>query len=241
MPFTSRLFTPSRFSAFLLICFLSGKAQPPKMMAFDYIDLYKEEAIKQMMLHHIPASVILAQAIFESGCGKSELAMRSNNHFGIKCHRTWVGDTVLKNDDTNDECFRKYVRVQDSYADHSLFLRTRIRYLPLFDLPLTDYKGWCRGLKEAGYATYPGYAMELIRIIEANQLNQLDAAEIMHPKALKGRPEPTLKKSHLGARQRDLTKLAEADLLFADERDIVIRSLRLLPNDRHGRHAAVKK
>jgi flagellum-specific peptidoglycan hydrolase FlgJ len=211
------------------------------MMAFDYIDLYKNEAVKQMLLHRIPASVILAQAIFESGCGKSELAQRSNNHFGIKCHQAWIGDTVVKSDDTDDECFRKYVRVQDSYADHSRFLRTRVRYLQLFDLPLTDYRGWCRGLKLAGYATFPTYAEELIRIIEANQLYKLDAVEELTPKTLKPRPEPTLKRSPLRARCTNLVLLAETDLLFSDERDIVVRSLRLLPEDRRERQVMARK
>jgi flagellum-specific peptidoglycan hydrolase FlgJ len=199
------------------------------MVAYEYIDAYKDLAIGQMNLHRIPASVILAQAIFESGYGHSELAKRSNNHFGIKCHLSWIGDTVLKSDDKLNECFRKYDQVRDSYTDHSLFLKSRPWYAQLFRLELTDYKGWCRGLKEAGYATHTHYAEELIRIIEQNQLYLFDGVEQLAPKSCAVNSWPRIRQSKPFSEKISIGDLARHDLLFSDEDDIVISSLRLLP------------
>ncbi|MGZ4088938.1 MAG: glycoside hydrolase family 73 protein, partial [Bacteroidia bacterium] len=139
-----------------------------------YIEKFKEDAVKEMYLHHIPASIVLAQAMFESDNGLSELARNASNHFGIKCKKEWGGDSYLKDDDEQKECFRKYDNVLDSYSDHSLFLMSRPRYAFLFDIPLNDYKAWCLGLKEAGYATDPMYAIRLITIIELYKLYELD-------------------------------------------------------------------
>src|SRR5688572_7895388 len=180
MPHTSAVI--ARLSPLLLL-FTSLHAQPPRFQFYQYIDAHAAEAVHQMALYKIPASVILAQAIFESGSGNSELARRSNNHFGIKCHVQWSGDTVIKHDDMLDECFRRYKSIEESYTDHSLFIVTRRWYAPLFKLPITDYKSWCRGLKQAGYATYPGYAEELIRIIERAKLYELDGVEKLQPKS----------------------------------------------------------
>jgi LysM repeat protein len=121
----------------------------------------------------VPASITLAQALLESEDGNSLLATEANNHFGIKC-ADWTGPTFTKDDDARDECFRKYKSVLESYDDHSNFLRTRERYAALFTLESTDYKGWAKGLKKAGYATNPQYAERLIKIIEDNQLQLLD-------------------------------------------------------------------
>jgi flagellum-specific peptidoglycan hydrolase FlgJ len=211
------------------------------MVAYEYIDAYKDLAIGQMNLHRIPASVILAQAIFESGYGHSELAKRSNNHFGIKCHLTWIGDTVLKSDDKINECFRKYDEVRDSYTDHSLFLKSRPWYAQLFRLELTDYKGWCRGLKEAGYATHPQYAEELIRIIEQNQLYVFDGAEHLQPKTCTVNSWPRIRLSKHGSERISLRDLAQNDLLFGDEHDIVIRSLKLLPSQKTDEKIVARK
>ena len=131
-----------------------------------YIDQYKDLAIKKMYEYKIPASITLAQGIFESACGTSRLATYGNNHFGIKCHKDWTGDTLKVDDDELQECFRKYETVEDSYSDHSLFLTTRQRYAQLFKLDIMDYKAWARGLKAAGYATNPQYADRLIGLIE---------------------------------------------------------------------------
>lgn len=143
------------------------------MSRSHYIEMYKDEAIYQMKKYKIPASITLAQGILESANGNSELAQKSNNHFGIKCHTDWEGERVYHDDDKNDECFRKYDNVRDSYDDHSEFL-LKPRYADLFTFSLTDYKAWARGLKKAGYATNPKYAKHLIKIIEENDLHQFD-------------------------------------------------------------------
>jgi len=142
----------------------------------QYIDQYKDIAIEQMQRWKIPASITLAQGIFESGAGQSELTLRSNNHFGIKCHG-WTGRTVYKDDDAKNECFRAYDSAFDSFEDHSRFLATGQRYRSLFSLKTTDYKGWARGLKAAGYATNPQYANRLIELIQLYKLYELDTAK----------------------------------------------------------------
>ncbi len=145
-----------------------------KITVEEYISLYKDLAVKEMKNYRIPASITLAQGILESENGNSPLALEANNHFGIKCHKEWTGKTYIHDDDIKDECFRKYAKVEDSYRDHSEFLTTRDRYKSLFDLDITDYKGWAYGLKQAGYATNPRYPEILIRIIEENGLTELD-------------------------------------------------------------------
>ena len=141
----------------------------------QYIAQYKDCAIEQMLKWKIPASITLAQALLESSAGQSSLATRGNNHFGIKCHG-WTGRTIYRNDDAPNECFRAYDSPFDSYEDHSRFLSNGQRYRNLFSLKLTDYKGWARGLKAAGYATSPTYAQSLITIIETYNLAQYDKA-----------------------------------------------------------------
>lgn len=140
----------------------------------NYINNYKDEAIAQMKQYKIPASITLAQGLLESAAGRSNLAMASNNHFGIKCHTTWTGARVYADDDVAGECFRKYNTVLESYNDHSLFLLNNKRYSSLFNLSTTDYKGWAKGLKAAGYATAPKYAEQLINLIETYNLAQFD-------------------------------------------------------------------
>jgi len=140
----------------------------------NYIDKYKVIAVKKMLDHGIPASITLSQGILESGAGKSKLAMQANNHFGIKCHVGWSGDTYFMDDDKANECFRKYAKAEDSFEDHSLFLTTRSRYAFLFEIPVTKYKDWAHGLKKAGYATNPKYAHLLIKVIEDNKLYEFD-------------------------------------------------------------------
>ena len=141
---------------------------------YAYIEKYKEPAINKMYEYKIPASITIAQGIFESACGMSHLAKDGNNHFGIKCHKEWEGDTILIDDDELQECFRKYASVEESFNDHSLFLKTRPRYSTLFDLDVMDYAGWAKGLKAAGYATNPEYANRLIRLIETYHIARLD-------------------------------------------------------------------
>lgn len=139
-----------------------------------YVEQYKDVAMEKMKQYKIPASITLAQGIFESACGKSRLATEGNNHFGIKCHENWVGDTILIDDDELQECFRKYDSVAASYTDHSLFLTTRKRYANLFALDILDYPAWARTLKADGYATNPQYADRLISLIERFNIARLD-------------------------------------------------------------------
>lgn len=145
----------------------------------EFIQKYKHIAIREMERTGIPASITLAQGIFESGCGSSELSRQANNHFGIKCH-DWIGETYHMDDDAEDECFRKYESPEQSWIDHSEFLTSRPRYAGLFKLSATDYKAWAKGLKAAGYATNPHYAEKLIKIIEEEQLYQYDH-KVKHP------------------------------------------------------------
>ena len=139
----------------------------------DYFERYHEVAIEQMVMHRIPASITLAQGVLESAAGRSELAVKGNNHFGIKCNG-WTGRKTYHDDDERNECFRAYGSAYESYEDHSRFLTGSPRYQKLFQLKLTDYKGWAKGLKACGYATSPTYAKKLIQIIELYELYQYD-------------------------------------------------------------------
>jgi flagellum-specific peptidoglycan hydrolase FlgJ len=144
-------------------------------IVLKYIDDFKGIAKSNMVQYGIPASITLAQGILESGCGTGSLSQKANNHFGIKCHKEWTGPSVRHDDDSAQECFRKYEHASESYRDHSLFLTSRSRYDGLFALGKDDYKAWAKGLKAAGYATDPKYPDKLISLIERYQLNQYDA------------------------------------------------------------------
>ncbi len=150
-----------------------------KMTRPEYVEKYKDIAIKEMLENGIPASITLAQGLLESDAGNSALAMYANNHFGIKCHEDWKGESYIQDDDTKDECFRRYKMAEESFDDHSTFLKTRGRYAFLFDLRKTDFKGWAEGLHDAGYATDPTYASRLVKIIEDNKLYQYDRMQEM--------------------------------------------------------------
>ncbi|MBI3141316.1 MAG: LysM peptidoglycan-binding domain-containing protein [Bacteroidetes bacterium] len=160
---------------------LSASVALGKITPEEYIASYKQIAIDEMHRAGIPASITLAQGYLESGCGNSELAVKANNHFGIKCHTDWKGDAFYIEDDDYDEngelkksCFRVYRNAEESYVDHSDFLTGRSRYAFLFELRTSDYKGWAHGLKKAGYATNPKYGDLLISIIERYGLQQYD-------------------------------------------------------------------
>lgn len=146
-------------------------AQTTQELYTAYIQQYYPIAQEQQRLYGVPACITLAQGLLESGAGRSPLAQKANNHFGIKCAGDWTGNTYHQDDDTKDECFRKYKKVEDSYKDHALFLQ-RPRYTELFALQVTDYKGWAHGLKRCGYATDPAYAGKLIKLIEDYNLMQ---------------------------------------------------------------------
>ncbi len=164
-----------RITSLLLVLVVSfaAKSQMMHTAYLEYIQSYSPIAMEQQKLHNIPASIKLAQGLLESAAGKSRLSQMSNNHFGIKCH-DWTGQSVRFDDDAKQECFRKYPTVRDSYEDHSLFLTTRSRYVSLFKLEPTDYRGWAFGLKAAGYATDPNYAQKLIKLIEDYDLHKFD-------------------------------------------------------------------
>lgn len=155
-----------------------------EMTREEYIAAYAPLAIRQQKEYGIPASIKMAQGIIESRYGNSDLSRRSNNHFGIKCKSNWVGDTVRYDDDARQECFRRYGCIEDSYRDHSEFLKNSPRYEKLFRLNPKDYKGWAHGLKECGYATAPHYASALIKCIEDYELYLLDEGE--YPSYLAG-------------------------------------------------------
>ena len=140
----------------------------------DYINTYKDLAISEMKRTGIPASITLAQGMIESDCGRSSLAREGNNHFGIKCHDNWKGPTIRHNDERRNECFRKYRKPEESFYDHSDFLKSEKRYRFLFNIEPTDFKSWAHGLKKAGYATNPDYANMLIKTIEENNLWYFD-------------------------------------------------------------------
>jgi flagellum-specific peptidoglycan hydrolase FlgJ len=152
---------------------LSLKAQPSVNL---YIETWRNECILQMEKYGIPASITMAQGILESASGTSDLAIQAKNHFGIKCHNDWDGKKFFKDDDKKDECFRVYDEAQQSFEDHSLFLK-RPRYESLFQLDPTDYKSWAHGLKQCGYATNPKYPQLLIDLIEKHDLYVLDQGQ----------------------------------------------------------------
>lgn len=158
----------------LLCLFALSLVAQNRLKPYDeYIAKYAEIACNQQKIHGVPASITLAQGLLESGAGNSSLAQRSNNHFGIKCHTSWTGDTVVFFDDGVNSCFRKYQKPEESFSDHSKFLVQGRRYASLFLLDVNDYKSWAIGLKAAGYATDPSYASKLIRIIETYGLDKI--------------------------------------------------------------------
>ena len=166
------------FCLLFFIATLAEAATQRKIPSYEkYIKTYSALAIEQQKKYKIPASITLAQGLLESGAGQSDLARRSNSHFGIKCHSDWRGGRVYHDDDLRGECFRKYKRVEDSYEDHSKFLK-RSRYDRLFQLKITDYKGWARGLQKCGYATDRAYANKLIKVIEDYELYRYDTGKV---------------------------------------------------------------
>jgi len=181
-------------SLIMLISFSEISSQ--NLTRKQYITKYSSLAVKQMRQYKIPASITLAQGILESNNGNSKLALKANNHFGIKCHG-WEGKKIFEDDDKKNECFRKYKSPLESFKDHSLFLNKYSRYAFLFDYKITDYKSWARGLKKAGYATNKKYPELLIKIIEDNKLNIYDDKDVeiefisrirniyMHPNRIK--------------------------------------------------------
>ena len=185
-----------------------------KLTREQYINKYKDVAIKQMHKYKIPASITLAQGCLESADGNSVLARKANNHFGIKCHNNWKGKKFKHDDDKRRECFRKYKNALESYTDHSKFLTSRSRYNSLFDLPITDYKGWAHGLKAAGYATNPKYATLLIDIIEEYKLYKYDSKKGQKKSRKEKKQE---KKSSKNSKENSVV-VAKGDTLYSISR-----------------------
>jgi len=190
---------------------LAKKSPNLNKYTLTYIKKYAPLAVLKMHEFKIPASITLAQGILESGNGRSNLASKSNNHFGIKCHRGWTGERVYHDDDKKDDCFRKYDYVEHSYNDHSKFLTGRKRYAFLFKLRKTDYKGWAKGLKKAGYATDKKYPKKLIKIIQTYQLFAFDKVrkkDIKRYKSGKRKPVVVVAKTKVSANtKKNLRKL----------------------------------
>lgn len=155
--------------------YLHAESQKTLSTYQKYINTYSDLAVKKQKEFGIPASITLAQGILESGAGQSVLAKNANNHFGIKCH-DWKGSIIYHDDDKKGECFRKYTHAEESYSDHSRFLKDRSRYADLFKLNVKDYKGWAKGLQKCGYATDKAYANKLIKLIEDYELYHFDSA-----------------------------------------------------------------
>jgi flagellum-specific peptidoglycan hydrolase FlgJ len=183
-------------------------------MVLDYINQYKDVAKGNMNQYGIPASIILGQGILESGAGTGPLSMLANNHFGIKCHKEWTGPSVAYDDDSEQECFRKYEQPSESYRDHALFLTSRDRYAFLFELDKHDYAGWARGLKAAGYATDPKYPDKLIGIIERYQLSKYDA-EVLGTEFIPLNTAPLIKTEIAQADSPDMYQVIQGDTLYS--------------------------
>ncbi|MBQ7017378.1 MAG: glucosaminidase domain-containing protein [Bacteroidales bacterium] len=208
----------------ILIAAATMQLQAQNLTRQQYINKYKDVAIKQMHKHKIPASIILAQACLESGDGNSTLARKANNHFGIKCHNGWKGKGYKHDDDAKGECFRKYNDPIDSFTDHSYFLISGSRYNSLFDLPITDYKAWAHGLKAAGYATNPKYAKLLIDIIEEYKLYKYDTGEAF--KESKAQLKAAKKEAKLQKKMRKLEKKAAKAARKSEKAKIKLEKLK---------------
>jgi LysM repeat protein len=192
--------------AILFTTMLTAQTLSPE----QYIAQYKDIAIREMKRMGIPASITLAQGLLETESGNSVLVKKSNNHFGIKCKSTWTGESVSHTDDAVGECFRKYNNPEDSYRDHSDFLRNSSRYSFLFSLEPTDYKGWAYGLKKAGYATNPRYPQILISNIERYNLQQYNVTELQpNPMIDPNKEAEELNQEKIGAVQKQPEKIGE--------------------------------
>jgi LysM repeat protein len=192
----------------------------------DYIDTYYKIAVREMNRCGVPASIILAQGLLESDNGNSRLAVKANNHFGIKCHNGWTGKRIYHDDDAKNECFRKYHSAEASFIDHSNFLKNTSRYAFLFELDPSDYKGWAKGLSKAGYATSPKYADLLIKIIEDNNLHIYDT---------RGREAKSDKRAKDGPVEVGRTVFSKNRIKYivvqdGDDAESLRKELRLLPS-----------
>lgn len=204
--FKHNVFTRIRRAVMIIIaggsiCATSLAAAPDPYS--EYIERYSAIAVEQQIAYGIPASITLAQGLLESAAGRSTLATKGNNHFGIKCHSEWKGDTLLRNDDAANECFRAYASPEESFADHTRFL-LRKRYEPLFSHDVTDYSSWAHTLRKCGYATDPNYATRLITIIERYALYLFDSEAGRSAEQTAGFIHDMLRATHPVRRSRGL-------------------------------------
>lgn len=183
----------------------------------EYINTFSEIAQYEMKAYGIPASITLAQGLLESGLGKGELAIKTNNHFGIKCHKGWQGDYDFHDDDEKGECFRKYNHPMYSYRDHSEFLSSRARYSFLFDYGAKDYKRWAKGLRQAGYATDKRYPQKLIYLIEKHQLYNFDKGVKLNESIAKAEPKKYGNKIHVVQKGDTLYSISRRYFISVDE------------------------
>lgn len=203
----------ARFIISVLVCLTVSASQVPKPDRSPqeiYVEQFASLAVEEMYRSGVPASITLAQGLLESRYGLSELAVKGNNHFGIKCHNNWKGKKMYYDDDRKGECFRKYPSPEQSYRDHSDFLRYRDRYKFLFDYKITDYKSWAHGLKKAGYATDPAYASKLIRIIEDYKLYEYDRKSASFARSYRRAKSPS---SHKKERKEKAPKVVIPDVI----------------------------
>lgn len=196
----------------------------------NYISQYKDIAMNNMKVYGIPASIILAQGILESGAGRGDLAVTANNHFGIKCHVDWTGESVRHDDDSSQECFRKYSEPAESFKDHALFLTGRSRYSSLFDLPKSDYQAWAKGLRRAGYATDPRYPEKLISYIERYNLGQFDS-QVLGINYTRTENQP-IKIASLNTQSGDYYEVQKGDTLYSISKkyNLLVTDLKLKNN-----------
>jgi flagellum-specific peptidoglycan hydrolase FlgJ len=194
----------------------------------NYIAQYKNIAMSNMKMYGIPASIILAQGILESGAGKGDLANRANNHFGIKCH-DWTGESVRHDDDASQECFRKYSDPSESFKDHALFLTGRGRYSRLFSLAKNDYEAWAKGLRSAGYATDPRYPQKLISYIQRYDLWQFDSQVLGTNYTASEKEIQTIRVASVDSYDRDMYVVQKGDTLYSISRkfNLVVDQLKM--------------
>ena len=207
---------------------LAKKNKNLNKYTLTYIKKYAPLAVIKMHEYKIPASITLAQGILESGNGRSVLATKSNNHFGIKCHRGWKGERVYHDDDKKDDCFRKYRYVEDSYTDHSEFLTGRKRYAFLFKIRQKKYKKWAKGLKKAGYATDRKYPSKLIHIIESYQLYEFDKVKKRDLKKYKRAVKKPRKKTTSSSKAMYVVKKGDTLWSVSRETNVSVNQLQKL-------------
>ncbi len=207
-------------------------------LILEYISKFKKIAQDNMKSHKVPASITMAQGILESGSGTGTLAVKANNHFGIKCHTGWTGESVRHDDDAPQECFRKYTDPAESYKDHSLFLTSRSRYNNLFKLDIKDYKAWAQGLKDAGYATDPKYPDKLISLIERYKLYELDgsstpvSSSVSSSSTTQNNPNTTTVSNSSSIKSSGTYQVIAGDTLYSISRkfNISVQDIRTLNN-----------